>query len=556
MVNNNIKEYKSKRKVELIETNVEIQKKVDFFENTSHNYDIVQEEVLRKQKLFEQNKKIMRERMRKLKEFMKEKRQNNQSNEEFFEENKQFFEQYNVKDYNELLNLLYNYDRENPDEAEKELREKYIQNLKIEHIKDNDLNLIPELKNNNNSNITQNSGVNSFKILENCSKTNEYNYNVNKKEYINNKVKDYEIKKFEYQLTPGIKKTKYNNESELVESSNIINISYEKIGENSAFLSENNSHNGIPIDELKNKNIKKLVKHFLENDKNNYEKVESLIKDINNTKLKNSSILNNSFCINCNECFKPEDVQNHKDHCILRIHDIYNNNNYIDDELNINDIDYNANLKQLYENLKNEQKKILISGNEKLINYYGKLLYSLYEIIINNNSIEDLNTSIININDDYIKDIEPENFFQYFKDYFLFCVHRIIKLTYFKEKKIEKLLADLYEENMDKELDKTGLEENYSLKSVEKIIIYGKNSNNNIEEIISPKMSGNLDNISFEEFTEEDKKKYFLKLGIGLKFEYGKNDCITELYSKAKEQDIDPNNYENFIKKELNILKN
>ena len=114
---------------------------------------------------------------------------------------------------------------------------------------------------------------------------------------------------------------------------------------------------------------------------------------------------------------------------------------------------------------------------------------------------------------------------------------------------MEQLLADLEEDN-----GKTNTE-TYLLDNGED----EDNPNNNIDKfnIISPKQSGNIDNIkiNYDKLSEEDKKKYFINLGLKIKINYGKNVPIIELYSKAKEQNIDPNNYENFLMKELNISK-
>ena len=61
------------------------------------------------------------------------------------------------------------------------------------------------------------------------------------------------------------------------------------------------------------------------------------------------------------------------------------------------------------------------------------------------------------------------------------------------------------------------------------------------------------DDINDMNNTDEDKKKYFFKIGLKLKNKSDKYISLGELYSKAKEEYIEPNNYENFIIKELNI---
>ena len=553
--------------------------KLKIFEDSASKNQYLIEEERRRQKLYEQNRQNMRERMRKLKDFINQKNLN-KSNEEFFEENKQYFLQFGVKSYDELMNLINIYDKENAEEAEREKREKFCKSLRVDHLTNNDISVSPDIRFLNNLKLSLNSNINSidikrsntyYKNLENCNKTNEYNFVANKKDYISKKSKNYEIKKFDNEEIPGIKKLKYDNETELIKSSNIANITCGRTKRNSIFPSENFVQNGIPIDELRRMKIKNMLLRLSEEDQNNYKKVEEIIGDINNEEnLENNNKDNNknlflkkneNFCIDCNESFDPEVIGDHQNHCILNS-PYFNNGGYsnsdmdIDGELNINDIDYNANLNKIYEILKKDQNKILKNGNNDLIDFYGNLLYSLYEIIINNNSIEDLNSSIITINNDYKKENESEDICQFFKNYCSFYVHRIIKLTYFKEKKIEQLLADLEEENADVEIKIIDLNEN-QLNSLENMIKYNNNSTNKLEDIKSPKINENFDNIKdIEQYSEEEKMKYFLKLGLALKLKYGKNDnCITELYFKAKEQNIEPSYYEEFLSKELNVLK-
>ena len=155
---------------------------------------------MQRQKLYEQNRANMRERMRLLKEFIKEKKNISKTNEEFFEENKEYFAQYEIKNYSELEKLINTYDKENPEELEKEEREKYIKHLKIEHIENKDLQIIQEKKKFNNLNIISGSNIhitnsdNYFEHLEKINKENEYNYNPELKEYITYKSKIYQIK--------------------------------------------------------------------------------------------------------------------------------------------------------------------------------------------------------------------------------------------------------------------------------------------------------------------------------------------------------------------------
>ena len=536
-----------------------------FEESVKKNKDYKDEET-RRQKLYEQNRINMRERMRKLKEFILENKNKAKSNKEFFEQNKKFFEEeYKVKNYDELQNLINDYNKENPEEVEREQREKYKKYLVVDHSPTNNLSMIPEAKIYDNSKMKIDSGIinnyiknsnNRFTKLENCIKTNEYNFIPDTKEYISNKTKTYEINNLNNDEILGVKKIKYNNESELVEASNVVSITYEKVKHNSIVSSENYSQNGIEVEELRNRKIKNFLKKLSDEDKINYNKVETIIQDIKNrNKDENQFVTNNSFCLDCNSCFMKGEEGTHTNHFILQVENLSNNGFDIDDELNINDIDYNANLNKLYETLKKDQIKILKYGNNKFINFYGKILFSLYEIIINNNSIEDLNASIINIYDNYKKEIESNNQCQYLKEYFLFYVKKIIKLTYFKEKKIEKILADLEGEDLEIQIEVIEKDQNNGINDNEQMSKLASFSSGNLSGIISPKISGNIDiKSNLDKYSEEDKKKYFLKLGLSMKFKYGKNCSISDLYTKAKEQNINPKDYEDFLMKELGDL--
>ena len=536
-----------------------------FEESVKKNKDYKDEET-RRQKLYEQNRINMRERMRKLKEFILENKKKAKSNKEFFEQNKKFFEEeYKVKSYDELQNLINDYNKENPEEVERDQKEKYKKYLVVDHSPTNNLSMIPEAKIYDNSKMKIDSGIinnyiknsnNRFTKLENCIKTNEYNFIPDTKEYISNKTKTYEINNLNNDEILGVKKIKYNNESELVEASNVVSITYEKVKHNSIVSSENYSQNGIEVEELRNRKIKNFLKKLSDEDKINYNKVETIIQDIKNrNKDENQFVTNNSFCLDCNSCFMKGEEGTHTNHFILQVENLSNNGFDIDDELNINDIDYNANLNKLYETLKKDQIKILKYGNNKFINFYGKILFSLYEIIINNNSIEDLNASIINIYDNYKKEIESNNQCQYLKEYFLFYVKKIIKLTYFKEKKIEKILADLEGEDLEIQIEVIEKDQNNGINDNEQMSKLASFSSGNLSGIISPKISGNIDiKSNLDKYSEEDKKKYFLKLGLSMKFKYGKNCSISDLYTKAKEQNINPKDYEGFLMKELGDL--
>ena len=525
--------------------------KLKIFEDRVQKRKALMEEEKRRQRLYEQNRKNS-EKMRELKEFIKQNKEALKGSEVYFEEHKEFFSKYDILNYIDFQNLIKNYRYEN-----------YKLNLEIEHIKNNDLIIIPEKKkfdklnieltstNNNNYLLIERSN-NNFKSLQICKQENEINNNPDIKKYINDKIKIYEIKNVDSEEFNATKKMKYNEESELIESS-ITSFNYEKNQKNLICNGENIVKNGISSEELINTKIKtKIIQNFSEQEQKNYEKLKEIYDNVKNIK-KNESIIDNIFCLNCNYSIQVNESMSHNNHSIIQI-----DKNYKDIITNeTNDLDYNEYLNKLYEHLKKNQKKILASRNIKLIKYFGKLLFSLYEITINNNNIDELNSSIINIYENYIKERESKAFNEYLYEYFLYYITIIIELACFKEKKIETIIVDLEDEYSKIENDILYNEEkeeidnnNKNYDELEELMKKQQNLNDNLN--ISIKNKKKLD-FNFDEFSEKDRRKYFLKLGIDMKNKYGKNESINDLYSKAKENNIDPYDYENFLMKELNL---
>ena len=565
----------SQKNIVYIETNEHIMNRVKIFEDREKKNKSEKEELDYRMKIYEQNRANARERMRKLKNFLRDKNDMSKTDEEFFENNKEFFAQYGVKSYYELLKLIHNYDKENPEELEREIKEKFKKNLKIENQLfgegKNGFSIIPKFENKFQNlkidssflpeKLLSNKNCKIFnKNLQECQEIKEYII-PDMKKYLKEKMKLYEVNNLTNEgLTyPAMKKTIYNPETDLIVSSNIINIFIEKIPNKILSKGENYSQNGIPINELLDTKIKKILGRLSDNDKNNYEKVQDIINNLDNNKNKNlyKNVLGNNFCINCDKSFDnkdPEQCSFHSEHNFIQIDK--NIANDLDEELNvdINELDYNNSLNKIYQNLKKEQNKVLKYGKKIVINFYSDLLFHLYEIIVNNNSIEDLNESIIKINELYKTNIEPQEGIinEYFKKYFFFYVIRITKLSYNKLKKIEKLLADLLDVNEDRSQheetdiieDTSDIENQYTFFKTLKV---KKNEFNNIfeDDLI------NLDNN--KQLEGEGNKKYFLRLGLDLKFKYGKNESIHDLYNKAKEKGIEPNYYETFILEELNV---
>ena len=532
-----------------------------------------------RQKIYEQNRANMRERMRKIKQFINNRKYNGKINEEFYENNKSFFEGLGIKSYDELLRLMNNYDKENED-YEKDYIEKYKKNLKIEKQKfkegeENGFSILSPIQKFENVEISELSNNNIFypknkkfkNKLQKCNEINDIEIIPDMKKYFQEKTKTYEINKISNENNDKNeeiffirnKKIKYNDDTELKISSNINDIFLEKKEKNILSKGDSYTENGIPIQDLLDSKIKKMFSKFSENDKINYEKVEQLMQNINNNNETFNDLLKKNYCIDCNQDFNNENKEEcllHNEHNFIQIEkNIFND---IDEELNINinELDYNDSLNKIYTHLKKEQNKILKNGN-CVINFYADLLFYLYEIIVNNNSIEDLNESIIKINDLYqennaLKNEEKINHF--FKKYFLFYVQKITKLSYFKLKKIEKLMADLLDVNEINKNDETNIfdESNDSDTENQNNFFGSFKVKRNEHEINLNEININNTNKQLE---NEENKKYFLRLGLDIKFKFGKNESISDLYNKAKEKGIEPKFYEEFIKKELNVIE-
>ena len=551
--------------------------RVKIYEDRERKNKSLKEEQEYLQKLYEQNRANMRERMRKLKQFIKDKKDLSKTSEEFFQKYKDFFfNEYGIKSYDELIKLINNYDRENPDEVQKELIEKYKKNLKIEKqvSKDgkNGFSIVPqtekfvslEISNINSEN--KNFAKKKFKKeLKKSNEINDLNIIPNIKEYMTEKIKSYEINnlKDDNISFPKNKKIKYDPETELIISSNNINVFLEKNENKMLSKGENYTENGIPINELIEFKIKKFFEGLSEYDKNNYKKVEQIIKNMINNKnnINEKNFFKTNFCIDCNHNFDKENKEQcslHNEHNIINIDNIFND---LDEELNknINELDYNEILNKIYKNLKEEQNTALKYGKNILINFYGDLLFYLYEIILNNNSIEDLNESIININELYKTNIESQEekvINKYFKTYFLFYVQRITKWSYYKLKKIEKIKAELFDVNNINNLnieDADIVSDNSNIETQNDFLNSFKVKVNNIDKNFEKDII-NINNTN-KQLENEDNIKYFFRLGLDIKFKYGKTQSINDLYNKAKENEIEPQYYETFIKNELNIEK-
>ena len=456
----------------------------------------------------------IRQRYNYLKKFLKLHKNLYKSREEFYEKNKAYLENSKIKTYEEFTNLLDEVEKEEKEEKEKEEKErkekeekerkekeekekkekeekerkerqeklkerkqeninnftinksKIIKEYNIEHINEiNSLsNIVKKYKNSVLVSLTEIPDLSYEKInyfleeeLEECSKINEENIIHTKDEYFKNKIKSYTVGHINKEEITGIKKIKYN-ENELRESLKEVNITFEK--KKSRIEAE--SENGLPINELR------LSKRTISRNISDSERVYKIMEEIENNNIMDKIIKykkiteNDLFCINCYECLNPNEVDGHSEHIVLKIIDFKND----DDEL-----DYDGRLNIIYENLKNIEKKIIKTGNINLMKYYGKLLYSVYDIIINNNSVEELYTSIININEKFMEEDDLGTFQGYFRDLFLLFCQKICQLTYLKIKELSYTELDEGNNSDFNELD----EDNDNLKSIEEIIQERKN---------------------------------------------------------------------------------
>ena len=557
-LNNDKEKEQEKKKKIYIETDESILKRVKIFEDGEKKNKSLKEKEDYYKRLYEQNRENNRERMKNLRQYIKDVKDKTKTSDEF---------------YDELLKYIKKYENDNPEEEgkEKDIFEKYKKLLKIDKQSNNNFAILSEIKKFENIQIDSNNQPESnifFKKAKKFRKNiivsneiNDVNIIPDLDEYMKDKIKSYKIDniKNDNNTIPGYKKEKY---TDLIISNNIINITLEKNPKNLLYQNGNYTVNGIPIDEILNSKIRKILERLSEDDKINYQKVEQIYNDINNNKDKNKDIYNNliknNFCIECDACFnKANEEQNlqHDEHNIIQLEkNIFND---FDEELNINinELDYNDTLNKIYEQLKKDQNKILKYEKNIIISFYSNLLYHLYDIIVNNNCIEDLYRSIVKINELYESDIESQEINSYFKNYFSFYVQRITTLSYYKVKKIEKLMAELLSDNEynDEFNEETDIFDDVDFEPQKEIKLNNFNSGykvkrNDIEKI---------ENVFYDkkQLDNEGNKKYFLRLGLDLKFKYGKENCISDLYDKAVEENIEPKYYENFILKELNVFE-
>jgi hypothetical protein len=164
------------------------------------------------------------------------------------------------------------------------------------------------------------------------------------------------------------------------------------------------------------------------------------------------------ICINCYDCVKFSEVDKHGDTCVVQEEE-----NYV--ELD-GEEDYNARIYKLHESLKKKQNEIYKTNDEQLIFVYEELASLVYEILINNNSIEELDLSIAKLNEILTGRLNSLNSF--YKFTFVIFGKRLSQLVYAKLKDMEKILMCVKQEN-DDELEVAEDEEDLEDESPENV---------------------------------------------------------------------------------------
>ena len=471
-----------------------------------------------------------------------------------------------------------------------------------------------------NIDLTQCKKVNNFSII--CNRDDKYQ--------IDKKISNLNIEGNNNIFSPIQTKFSENNLTMNDFDLNNLNNSNNKLKSNNnknnfenehlpTFQNNNNNNNNFTNKTTNNNNNYTTTTNT---NNNNYK--ENIIKALDSIAIKRYEIddsripLDPSFldilCINCYESVKYKDMDKHSEICVIH-KDEYKDNAYDDD--------YNTRIFKLHESLKNKKKEIVLKNNKNLSNFYENLSKLVYDILINNNSIEELKKNIIDISDIINNQLDKLDLSENYKFYFLLFCERLSQLVKMKLEDMEKIymnnnnknndnnnyekdsLDDEFEENeedfkdderikymkqqltnLDNKTKEKELELNQWKKEAKILennlrknnsIINNRNNRNDISEINSEINSKNENSDVLTTFTgqmsefdfdinyganedfenEEDRKKYFLSVGLNLKFKYSEqindNLSIADLYEKSKELKIQPQNYQDFLIKELNI---
>lgn len=168
------------------------------------------------------------------------------------------------------------------------------------------------------------------------------------------------------------------------------------------------------------------------------------------------------LCTNCYNCIKYKEIEEHTDKCIIE--DDENNECFeINYHIEENE-DYNSKIFKLYESLKAKKTEYYLTGEFNLIEVYEKLLSTVYEIFINNYSLEDLNKQVFELMD--IKQNRLTRINSNYQFDLLLYTQRIAQLIVIKSEEMEKILTMV---TINKNLNiSDSVEENHSSKKSRK----------------------------------------------------------------------------------------
>lgn len=158
--------------------------------------------------------------------------------------------------------------------------------------------------------------------------------------------------------------------------------------------------------------------------------------NISSSFLKDPSFLD-VICINCYEIVKMDQMDDHSSKCSISTSN--SSNNIYDNEISFDDC--NSRMYKMYTSLKEKSKEIEKTKNSKLIKDYNNLVKITYEILLNNNSKEEIQNNHQNL-----KILINNAFCRHFDKFYIlldiFC-RRLIQLVEIKAEKMEKILNKL-----------------------------------------------------------------------------------------------------------------
>lgn len=208
------------------------------------------------------------------------------------------------------------------------------------------------------------------------------------------------------------------------------------------------------------------------------------------------------ICINCYEIVKYDQMDNHSEKCVI----VSSIENMTIEKENTFD-DCNSRMYKLYSSLKERNEEYLNSINPNLIHFYEALVEIVYQILINNNSIEEINECSLELNDlmntSLVKITGKERAI-----FDIFC-RRMVQLIYIKTIEMKKIFTMPNDSKENKETNQTSFEDNIIIQKDSVISIANANqrvsshariiSSNAISEIYS-----DIDDKRKEDYYDDD----------------------------------------------------